>query len=104
MRVRNFFQSLTPAHIRMHHFANDGTRTNDGDLDYYVVKASRRVMRKRSHLRPAFNLKHSYSVGIAEGFIYEGIFGQGGEINLRVVVLRDEIDRVLKNCHHAEAE
>ena len=86
MRIGNFFLTLSAAHIRMHHFADDGPGTNNGDLHDDIVETSRRIMRKGSHLSATLNLKHSHRIGFAECFVYEWIFGQGGQINLGAIV------------------
>ena len=96
--------SLTAAHVGMHHFADDGAGADDGDLDDDVVEAARRVVGEGSHLRAAFDLEHSDGVGVAESLVDEGIFGQGSEIDLGVVVPRNEFERVFEDGHHAEAE
>ena len=74
MRIRNFFLTLSTAHVRVHHFADDRAGANDGDLHDDIVETSRCIMRKGSHLGAALNLKHSNGIGFAKRFVDEWIF------------------------------
>ena len=104
MRVGDFFLALAAAHVGMHHFADDGAGANDGDLDDDVVEAAWGVVGEGGHLGAAFDLEHADGVGLAESFVDEGIFGEGGEIDWVAVVLRDEFEGIFEDGHHAEAE
>ena len=48
MRIGDLFFALTAAHIRVHHFADDGTGANDGHLHHQIVEARRSVEGKEA--------------------------------------------------------
>ena len=104
VRVGDRFPALAAAHIRMHHFSDDGAGADDGDLDDEVVEAVGAVARERGHLRAAFDLEHADGVGALEDFVDFGIFGEVGEVDGVAVVLGDEGEAIFEDGHHAEAE
>src|ERR1700723_2948073 len=104
MRIGDRFLFLAAAHVRMHHFADDGTGTNDGYLHDKIVKIFRAITRQRGHLRTAFDLEHADRVCALDYFVDFGVFGQLREVNRVAVVLRDEGEAILEYGHHAEAE
>src|SRR5579863_177861 len=104
MRISDFFFTLAAAHVRVHHFAHDGSRADDGHLHDEVVEAHWRVVRDGGHLRAAFHLEHADCVSVAERLIDEWIFRQCGEVDGFAVVARDELERILEHGHHAKAE
>ena len=63
--------SLAALQIRMHHFADDRPRPNDGDLHHNVVKTCWLQARQAGHLRAALDLKHADGVGLLQRFINE---------------------------------
>ena len=92
MRIGDLLLALAAAHVGVHHLAHDGAGADDGHLHDEIVKAHRRVVRNRSHLRAALHLKHAHGVGLAQRFIDQRIFGQRGEVDLLFVVARDQLD------------
>jgi hypothetical protein len=102
--VGDFLLALAAAHVGVHHFADDGAGTDDGDLDNEIVKADGGVVGDGGHLGSALDLEHAYGVGFAEGLVDERVFGEGGEVDFGAVMAGDEFDAVFEDGHHAEAE
>ena len=69
------FASLAALQIRMHHFAHDGARPDDGDLHHDVVKTFWPQARQASHLRAAFDLKHADGVRFLQRVVNNMVVG-----------------------------
>ena len=104
MRITDFFLALAAAHVGMHHFANDGTRPDNGHLHHDVVEARGRVVRNRCHLCTALYLEHAHGVGLAQRRIHLLIFRQLRKVHMLSIMARNEFDGVLEHRHHAQAE
>ena len=82
MRVRHGLVAAPPRQIRMHHLADDGTGTNDGDFDDEIVEMLGLHARQRRHLRARLDLKHADRVGVPEHLVDGRIVGrQVGQIH-----------------------
>ena len=104
MDVVDVLFSIPPIEIGMDHFSDDGTGTDDGDLDDDVIKALRLHARQRGHLRTALDLENADGISLLEHLVS------------RCVILWDlrEIDGptacgaggegLLNDGHHAKAE
>ena len=80
--------SLAALQIRMHHFAHDRPRADDGHLHDDVVKTFGAQARQASHLRAALDLKHAHRVGFLQRAINSGIVGgQARQVDLFAVIL-----------------
>ena len=95
---------LATSHIWVHHLAHDRPWPNDGNLNNYVVELRRMVSGKRSHLRAALDLKHADSIGTLQHSVDVVIFRQLGQIHSVSVVLRNQLETILENSHHAQTE
>src|SRR5579863_2351447 len=105
MRISDFFFSLTALQKRIHHLSDDGPGADDRDLHHDVVEAYGPKARQAGHLRSAFDLEHSYGVGLLQGGIdLLVILWKMGEVNFFVIVIVDKFDGILEYGHHAESE
>ena len=97
--------SLAALQIRMHHFAHDRPRPDDGDLHHDVVKTFWPQARQASHLRAALDLKHADGVGLLQRIVNDRIIGgQASQVDLFAVILLDDFQRIFEHGHHAQAE
>src|ERR1700693_1960172 len=104
VEIRHSFLAGTSIEIRMHHVALNRPRSNDRDLDHYVVKTFRFHPRQRRHLRAALDLKNADRVRVLhdlEGLLV--IFRNVGEIE-RPATFAAKLERVLHHRHHPETE
>ena len=105
MRISYGFLSLPSPHVGMHHFSNNGAGPDDGDLHHEIVELDRSIARKRSHLRPAFDLKHSNCVRASQRFIDGRIVGRKlRQIDRFAVVFGNQFQTVFEHGHHPEAQ
>src|ERR1700729_3711663 len=88
----------------MGHFANDRAGPNEGNRHDEVVKPCWKVSWQRGHLRAALHLEHPDGVSSLQGPVYLVIFGQLRKIYPVAVVLWYQIQTVLNDRHHAEAQ
>src|SRR5215467_9855 len=98
MGIRYGLLSLSSSHVWMHHFSDNRAWPNDGDLYDEIIELRGSIARKRRHLRPAFDLKHSDSVRFAQRFIDRRIVGRKlRQIDRFSVVLGNKLQAVFEH-------
>ena len=101
MRVSNLFSLLTSSHVRMHHFADDRARPNNGHLHNYVVKPIRLIARQGSHLCAALYLEHADRICSLQGLIDLLVFRQLRKVFPNAILFRDDFQAVFDDGHHS---
>src|SRR5260370_8246833 len=105
MRIGHRFLVLTAPQIRTGHLSGDGARTDQSYLRYKIIKTTRVVSRQRSHLRPAFDLKHADGIGPADGVInIRTIRSQVRKIAFMVVIIANQADPILTPTHPSQPQ
>ena len=82
----------------------DRPRTDESDLLCNAISLPGSMLRQRSHLRTAFDLKHADGVGTLNGPINIVIFRQLGEVNPVAIELGNQVEAICENSHHAQAK
>src|SRR5260370_7519080 len=101
MGIGHRFLVLTAPQIRTGHLSGDGARTDQSYLRYKIIKTTRVVSRQRSHLRPAFDLKHADGIGPAHGVInIRTIRRQVPQIDFLVVMIANPAAPTFDPTHH----
>ena len=87
MRVSDCFFFLPAPHVRVHHFADDWPRPDDGHLHHQIIEFVGVIARQRCHLRTAFHLKHTHCIRTLQGFVYQRILRQLRQVDGLIVML-----------------
>src|SRR5262245_57148982 len=79
--------ACTPVEIRVHHVADDRTRTDDGDLHDEVVELRRLEARQRGHLCARLHLEDADGIGPLQQLVDERIvWWEMREVHERLVL------------------
>src|SRR5579884_2347737 len=105
MGVAHLFEMLSSFQKGIHHFADNGAWSNDRHLNHDIVKDLRTITRQCGHLRTAFYLEEPDGIGTLQRVIHLRIvLRKLRQINIVAIMLRDQLNTVFENGHHAEPE
>src|SRR5918993_79928 len=97
MHAGGRFESLSAAKVGVQHLADDGSGSDDRDLNDDVVEASRAQARERGHLRAALHLEEPDRVGFLERVVdLLIVLRKMREIDLDVAVALNEAECVFE--------
>src|ERR1700722_12666101 len=88
----------------MSHVTLNRARPDQSILLRHAISRSGSMLRQRSHLRAALNLKHADGVSTRDGLIDLVVIRQLCEIDSVSIKLRNQIDAVREDSHHSEAK
>ena len=88
----------------MHRAALDRSGADERDLDDEVVERARAQPGQGGHLGPALDLEHADGVGRAQQVVDRGLLGDRGQVDLRALVLTDQVDRQVQHREHPQTE
>ena len=104
-RKRDLLRPVAPPQIGVDHIPLNGAGPNDRHLYNQIVELARLHPRQEIHLRAAFHLKHSQTVGAAEHIIGARVFGgQGGKAVARVVMRLQQIKGLADTGQHSQRQ
>src|ERR1700728_3276130 len=88
----------------MGHIPVDRPWPDESDLLRKAMFFPGSMLRQRSHLRTAFDLKHADGVGTLNGPIHIVIFRQLGEVNPVAIELRNQVEAICENNQHSQGK
>ncbi len=75
----------------MHHLADNGSRSDDGNLYDKIVELLWMIPWQRRHLRPALHLEHANGIGTLQRAINLFVFRQLSQIHSLTVMLVESV-------------
>src|ERR1700730_16663290 len=105
MQALSRFTALAAAQVRVNHFPDNRTWPYDGHLHDDVIETFRPEPREAGHLRTAFHLKQTDSIGALQGRVDSRVVrGEMSQVDFLLVMTADELKGLLEYGHHPETE
>ena len=87
--------------VRIHCTADDGARSDDGDLDGEVIQVTRPRAAQHLNLRAALDLKDSHRIALADRVVYLLVFEvDAAKVWWFTLFFRDQLDTLFDERKH----